>query len=365
MKMHFTTFILLLATAARLAAQPIISESDLAYRVGDYYKAYVNNPSVLVDVSSLLGKKGGPQFWDFSTGPTNDVFHYEYLDPRGTAIGTSFPNAAIAERKTTLSSGDQEWLFYTPVPNVGRTVYGAYSNDGLFADAALVFGAPVVDFPASIKLGDTWSNVITWTNNLGLLGDDFPVRIIITSSFSADAYGVADLPNLGFGDVLRINQLDEIQLQLYSEDDEGNGTFNTLGSPTYSRFFYWIMQGRGIVATISSETTGNLEGNATPPPDNFARAGYLLRMFETNKKPTQGCDRPGPVTDLRITVDSNGRALLKWTLTECTVSYRVEYTEALGTAAVWTIAGTTPSNFLIDPGNAGTKARYYRVVSIK
>ncbi len=365
MKTHFSTFIISLVTAAQLAAQPIISDTDMAFKTGEYYKAYANTPSILVDVSSVIGKKGGPQFWDFSTGPTNDVFLYEYIDPRGTAVGTSFPRATVAERKTTLSTGDQEWLFYTQVPNVGRTVYGAYSNDGLFADAAQVFGAPVVDFPVSIKLGDTWSNVITWTNNLGLLGDDFPVRIIITSSFSADAYGVADLPNLGFGDVLRVNQLDEIQLQLFSEDDEGQGSFNSLGAPVFSRFFYWLMQGRGIVATISSETTGNLEGNATPPPDNFARAGYLVRMFETNKKLAQGCDRPSPVTDLKITVDSKGRALLKWTVTECTVSYRVEYTENLGAGVLWTSVGSTPSNFLIDPGNTGTKARYYRVVSIK
>ena len=365
MKTHLATVLFLLTTLARGVAQPIISDADLTYKVGDYYKAYANNPSALVDVSSLLGRKGGPQFWDFSTGPTNDVFQYDYLDPRGTAVGASFPQATIMERKTTLSSGDQAFLFYTHVPNVGRTVYGAYSNDGLFAEGAQVFGAPVVDFPASIKLGDSWSNVITWTNNLGLLGDDFPVRIIITSSFSADAYGVADLPTLGFGDVLRINQLDEIQLQLYSEDDEGNGTFNSLGSPVYSRFFYWLMQGRGIVATVSSETTGNLEGNATPPPDNFARAGYLIRMFETNKKPAQGCDRPVAVSDLRITVDASGRALLKWTQTACTSSYRVEYTENLGPNATWILAGATASNFLIDPGNAGTKARYYRVVSIK
>jgi len=346
-------------------AQPLITDSDLTYKIGEYYRAHVNLPTVPVDVSSVIGKKGGPQFWDFSTGPTNDVFLYEYVNPKGTVIGSYFPKATIAERKTTLSSGDQGWILYEHVSGVGRTVYGAWQEDPSFTDAAQVFGAPVVDFPAQIKFGDTWNNLVTFTNNIDLLGDGFPIRIIITSSFAADAYGVAELPNLGFGDVLRVNQLDEIQLQLFSEDEDGNGTFNNLGSPVYSRFFYWIMPGRGIVAQISSETTGNLEGNATPPPDNFQRAGYYVRMFATNRVPSQGCTNPGAVTDLRITVDTRGRALLKWSLTDCTSQYRVEVADEISKNTAWRTLSTTSSNFHIDQDNSGGKARYYRVVSLK
>lgn len=346
-------------------AQPIITDRDMTYKIGEYYKAYANLKTAPVDVSSIIGKKGGPQFWDFATGPTNDVFLYEYVDPKGTIFGASFPKAKISERKTTVSTGDQEWLFYEQVPNVGRTVYGAWSNDGTFLDSAQVFLAPVVDFPAQIKFGDNWSNLVTFTNDLDLLGDAFSIRILITSSFSADAYGIADLPKLGFGDALRINQLDEIQLQLFSEDEDGNGSYNSLGSPVYSRFYYWIMPGRGIVATIASETTGGLEGNATPPPDNFARADYLIRMFETNRKPTEGCAQPTAVNDLRITVDGSGRALLKWTATECTQQYRVEISDNLSPSAPWTTLGTTPTNFMIDQETARPKARYYRVVSLK
>ena len=350
---------------SRLLAQPLISDSDLTYKIGEYYRAYVNLASAPVDVSSVIGKKGGPNFWDFTVGPTNDVFLYEYVDPKGTAVGASFPKAKIAERKTTLSTSDQAWLLYEHVPNVGRTVYGAWAEDPTFTDSAQVFGAPVVDFPFQIKMGDTWNNLVTFTNNIDLLGDAFPVRILITSSFAADAFGVAELPNLGFGDVLRVNQLDEIQMQLYSEDEEGNGAFNNLGSPVYSRFFYWIMPGRGIVAQISSETTGSLEGNATPPPDNFARAGYYIRMYATNRNPSQGCVNPGAVTDLRISVDTRGRALLKWTQTECTTQYRVETAEQIGASAKWTALSTTTANFYIDQDTSGAKVRYYRVVSLK
>ena len=371
MKMRFrvlwvlTSFMLTGFANLTATAQPLITDSDMTYKIGEYFRAYVNLPSNLVDASSIIGKKGGPQFWDFTTGPTNDIFLYEYVSPKGTVIGSYFPQATIAERKTTLSSGDQGWLLYSHVPNVGRTVYGAWQEDPLFADAAHVFGAPVVDFPAQIKFGDTWNNLITFTNYIDLLGDAFPIRTIITTSFAADAWGVADLPNLGFGDVLRVNQLDEIQLQLFSEDEEGNGAYNNLGSPVYSRFYYWIMPGRGLVAQMSSETTGNLEGNATPPPDNFARAGYFIRMFQTNRAISQGCTSPGAVNDLRITVDSRGRALLKWTETPCTTQYRVESTNQITENTTWKTLGTTTSNFLIDQENTGTQVRYYRVVSIK
>jgi len=355
----------LMAGLTAASAQPVITDQDMTYKIGEYYRAYSNKKGALVDVSSLIGKKGGPQFWDFASGPTNEVFLYEYVDPKSAAFGALFPAAKIAERKTSVSSGDQAWLFYEHVPNVGRTVYGARSNEGLFLSGELVFGAPVVDFPAQIRLGDQWSNLVTFTNDLDLLGDAFSIRILITSRFSADAYGVVDLPKIGFGDALRINQLDEIQMQLFTEDEEGNGSFNNLGNPVFSRFYYWIMPGRGIVATIASETTGTLEGNATPPPDNFARADFFVRMFETNRKPNEGCDTPGPVSDLRITVDSRGRALLRWTASACTSQYRVEQTSSLAPGSTWVSLATTPANFHLDEESNRSGGRYYRVVSLK
>lgn len=365
MKTFQLSFALAVVGIQTSIAQPVITDRDMTYKIGEYYRAYSNKKNALVDVSSLIGRKGGPQFWDFTSGPTNETFLYEYVDPKSASFGVLYPDAKIAERKTTVSTGDQEWLFYSHIPNVGRTVYGARSNDGLFLDGTLVFLAPVVDFPAQIKLGDQWSNLVTFTNDLDLLGDAFSVRILITSSFSADAYGVVDLPKIGFGDALRINQLDEIQLQLFMPDEEGNGSFNNLGSPVYSRLYYWMMPGRGIVATIASETTGSLEGNATPPPDNFARADYFVRMFETNRKQNEGCAEPSPVQDLRITVDSQGRALLKWTAAACAQQYRVEHTSALLPSAPWTSLGTTSSNFMIDQDNNRGSARYYRVVSLR
>ena len=132
-------------------AQPIIIDRDMTYKIGEYYKAYSNKPNVPVDVAGLLGKKGGPQFWDFSIGSKDDTLLYEYVDPKGTAIGAQFPKAKIAERKTTQSNGDQAWLLYEHVPNVGRTVYGAWNADELFLDPAKIFTVPVVDFPAQIK----------------------------------------------------------------------------------------------------------------------------------------------------------------------------------------------------------------------
>ena len=87
-------------------------------------------------------------------------------------------------------------------------------------------------------------------------------------------------------------------------------------------------------------------------------------MFETNKTPPEICDAPSAVDDLEISF-SGGRALLKWGPTDCTDSYRVEFSSLGGTEGSWKPVGETQGTFMVDPLAAIDPVRLYRVISRK
>ena len=87
-------------------------------------------------------------------------------------------------------------------------------------------------------------------------------------------------------------------------------------------------------------------------------------MFETNKVPPELCTEPGAVDDLDISY-SGGRALLKWGPTDCTDSYRVEYSNLGGIPGSWKSVGETQGTFLVDTTAALDPSRIYRVISRK
>ena len=87
-------------------------------------------------------------------------------------------------------------------------------------------------------------------------------------------------------------------------------------------------------------------------------------MFETNKQPPELCTDPGAVDDLEISF-SSGRALLKWSESECTDSYRVEYSSLGGVSGSWQSLGETQGTFMVDPLAAVDPVRVYRVISRK
>lgn len=362
--------------AASLSAgygQPAINSSDLFNQPGQYYRAYANryNPlditggSAFVVPSNLIGSAGPNQFWDFSKGPTNRVFRFDYIVPTGLPEAVDFPAAAVAEKKTDESDGSVEYLFFTQIPAQGRKVYGFYGNTPNFTPSN-VFLPPIVDFPDRIFYGQEWTTATTVVTEFNLFDPDpeeggafnLAAQLTFTSKFKVDAWGTIVLPDeLGaFGEGLRVNEEVTIDVGV----DLGEGTFDHLETD-FTRNYYWMMPGYGIVAQLNSTQF------SSPAPENFPRATAFLRLFETNKRitPGGGCIDPAPVTDLRIRV-SAGNILLTWSRVECATQYRVEYATRHGTPGAWTTLGEpTTSTFWQGENTRGDTMRFYRVVSLK
>ena len=368
---------LLIATGAmvHLNSQVAIRSADMFSEVGQYYRAYVNSqpedPFAGLQsfaIREQVGESGGPHLWDFSQGPTDEIRRFDYVNPQGTIVGASFPEAPIAERMTLEANGDVKWLLFDQIPLVGRRVFGAF--DPVFDEIAIVFDQPIIDFPDPMQFGDKWTTSLAFTNSFSILGIDFPVRITQISEFEVDAFGFIELPNLGFGDVIRVNELvsqtDAIESNVFGGSGDpdidaelggGGSSFQDI-QKTYHRNIYFIRPGLGIVAQITSSTS-----EAAPGP-NFQEAIYFVRMFETNKTPPEVCEAPSAVDDLEISFAS-GRALLKWGATDCTDSYRVEYSSLGGVEGSWKSVGETQGTFMVDPLAAIDPVRIYRVISRK
>jgi hypothetical protein len=325
-----------------------ITSADMFNEIGLYYRAFMNNPVSPVPVSDLIGEKGGPQLWDFADGPTDTIQRFDYVPVDELSHGQDFPDATFAERKTNEATGESEFLYLEKVPE-GRKVYGFYSENFNPLAPSNVFVPPIVDFPAQINFGDKWSTAVAYT------ADIFGIPAIISqnSTFEVDAFGIIDLPEVGFGDTLRVNELVEISIEV---DLFGEGTFQNI-STDFVRNLYWFRPGMGIAAQMNSTQSGS------PPADNFNNATAFLRLFETNKEAGPSCEEAQPVSDLSISLGSNS-ALLKWTKTECAQSYRVESTTTPDGLESWTELGTTSDNFMLDTSIKGNPLRFYRVIAL-
>jgi len=331
----------------------VITERDMFNESGLFYRAYVNetnpNLSTPVLVSNLIGEKGGPHLWDFTTGPQDDVLRFDYFDINEVSLGEFFPGATFVERKTVESNGVEEFLFLEQVTGVGRRVYGFFS--GTFEPPNNQFLTPIIDFPDQIKYGDSWSNTITFPSSyLGL-------QAIINQSvdFEVDAFGILELPELGFGETLRINSL---TVQSTAIDFTGDGTFQDVGSGFF-RTYYWLRPGLGIAAQMVSQTS-----ISAIPPDNFLLANSFSRLFETNKvRQDDLCKDPDPVSGLALALNSN-IVLIKWNENECANSYRVEYLDGFNFVDTWQELGTTSKTFITD-SSIRENQRYYRVIPLK
>lgn len=374
-KVHFspTTLALgLFACALDSSAQVVISKSDLFNQVGLYYRAHANhyNPldisggTAYIVPSGLIGDPGADKFWDFSTGPTDKVLRFDYLAPTSLSQAAEFPAATVAEQMTDERDDSKQWLFFEQVPGVGRKVYGFYATNPFFTPSN-VFVPPIVDFPETITFGQEWSTSTIYENTLSLTDPDpegggifdLAQRTTLSSNFKVDAHGTIVLPDplAAFGPGLRINEEVTIDVAI----DFGEGQFEHVETD-YTRNYYWVMPGYGIVAQLNSAQA------SSPPPANFSRAISFFRLFETNKKPSTGggeCTDPDPVSNFRIRV-SNKLILLSWSKAACATQYRVEYaTEGLQT---WTALGSPTENvFWQGENTTNGKARYYRVVSLK
>jgi hypothetical protein len=298
-------------------------------------------------VSSRLGTTGGPQVWDFTEGPTDEILRFDYLDPETSGYADVFPKAELAERLTNETDGHASWQFFTLTCEAGKLTYGYVDTDQLVA-AEGVFTSPIPDFPREIKYGDNWSVGTQWfTTILGAIA-----KFEYTATSEVDAYGVIRQPEpLGFDDCLRVNEVSRWSTFI---DFEADGNF-TLLDTQYIRNYYWLRKNHGIAVQISS-SDGDLE-----PPETFSTASAFVRQFELNHAP---CEQgPQPVTDLEISLGS-GKLLLNWSVPCFTGSFRIESTSNLADADSWAAVAETSQNFHFETLAQGAGPKYYRVVSL-
>jgi hypothetical protein len=333
--------------------QVTITSQDMFNATGQYYRVYSNPaPTGLAashyDVTGRLGTNGGPQIWDFTTGPTNVTYRFDYVDPTDGGHGGNFPGAKYAERQTIESTGTAKaWMYLQQVPGTGRRNFGFENPNDDPSEGQ--FNPAIIDFPDPLKYQSQWTATTTFDSTIqGLL----PIRINYTATATVDAYGTIILPGIGSGDCLRVNELDTYET-LVDMDMTGNyQTFET----DYIRTYYFFRPGHGIVAEILSQQL-----SSGPPDINFTDASQFTRMFELSH--TVAGQGPGAITDLTLNL-VNGAALLNWSKTPNTVSYRVEYTPSFSGTNTWQALGTTSSGFFLDASSSTASQRFYRVVSL-
>jgi hypothetical protein len=340
-----------------LEAQITITSDDMYNQPGEYYRSYVNQPPALlqrfpVTVAGKLGEPGGPNFWDFTDGPTDEVFRYDYVAKATSIVFNDFPEASLAERSYRESKpNDVSWIMFDDAENLGRKVFGFWIINAQFDDPSNRFTLPIVDFPAEINYGDTWTTTVEYQNSL--LG--IPAIYNEVQSFEADAYGFIELPELGVFECLRINSLKDFSVAI---DFNGTATFTNV-ERQFTRIYYWLVPGKGIAAQIVSEPSGN------PVAEQFNLASMFQRTFETNKEEKNaGCLEAAAVTGLDIVHQPN-LVRLKWNEADCAQNYRVQFTTSGLGAEDWTDLSPTPytDTFFIDTNVNKARFKIYRVLS--
>jgi hypothetical protein len=326
-------------------AQIVFTAADLPSHAGDYYRAYVNTAGI--DVSALVGQPGGPRRWDFSgtAGPNDALRRMEVVPPSDGGQGSSFPDAAYAERLTTEATGVQSWSYYRIVTNEGRRYYGFFDAVANPAQPVTVFNAPTTDLPDRIGYGTNWNRTVDWLDLIDAGFFQLQVAVHFTSQAQADAYGTVVLPGIGEVPALRVNEVNTYEV-----------TDLSLGIPLsteYFRNYYWLVRGVGKAVHIISN------GATTVPPANFTTAKTVLRVFAASNV----TDGPSlrPVAALRIRAQPQ-MAILDWLSETNRSGYRVESLDFLG-GTNWQVlaepSGNSWSNALLP---AATQ-RFYRVFS--
>lgn len=262
MKLQFITplaFIILIL-GLPVFSQITIELQDLEYQDGDYYKVYSRDGSLWI-VSGLTGKIGGPYIWDFSSGPTDADYTFDYVIPSTTPCDTDFPLATITERKTGGGIYDA-YMFLDFQDGAGRVNYGICQPPTL--PSSWIFNPPLIDFPSTIGFMDNWTgNTIFPAESAGLIVD-------VHYNFNAfcNGYGELILPDgLGQFPCLQVSYLEHYEYYWSGY----------LLQTSYIRSFYWIIPDAGIAVIISSE-----EGT-TPPPEDFDYSNIYSRMYESSK----------------------------------------------------------------------------------
>ncbi len=331
----------LLTLVLGAAAQPVLHTWDFPGEVGDWQESWQNSEPL--PTGTLLGQAGGPQVWNFSTGPQDRNLRTTIVPVSDGGHGESFPTAMYAERQQDLTSGATSWMYLELQVGAGRTVYGFHDPE-FSADAPTVlFGQPLLDFPSPLEFGDTWSADTWFYTPIS----SFNARIDYGSEFSADAWGSIILPELGEQPCLRVQELTTFDI---SVDFGNNGNFVPY-TTQYVRSYHFLCPGIGIASSLVSQQL------ASPPPEQFDTAAIYLRTHTTSRPPA-----PLAVTDLTITALPIG-CRLDWSPATHAGAYRVEVSPT-GMAGSWQTLVIRQEPGWVDVGARALPRRFYRVITL-
>jgi hypothetical protein len=240
--------------------QTTIKTDDMKYDVGGYYSMY-NFPAPQ-GVIGLTGNTGGPQVFDFSEGVTASAMTFNYVDVNDGGHGGSFPGADIAEKK--VDGNDESWMYLKFEDNIGRTNFGFYDAVNLPDSPTISFNPSIVDFPDNLSYQSYFTGSTNFSASLG----NYDLEIEYSFTGFSDGYGTCILPDdVGTYNCIQINYSEEFVYYFY-------------GTPiqySYVRSYYYLAEGLGIVAIITS-----LE-DANPIPNDFNIANTFARLYETSK----------------------------------------------------------------------------------
>jgi hypothetical protein len=240
--------------------QVIITVDDMKYDVGGYYSMY-NFPAPQ-GVIRLTGNIGGPQVFDFSEGVTASTLAFTYVDLNDGGHGGSFPGADIAEKR--VDGNDESWMYLKFEDGIGRNNFGFYDAVNLPDSPAVSFSPSIVDFPDNLTYQSYFMGSTNFSTSLG----NYDLDIEYSFTGFTDGYGTCILPDdVGIYDCIQINYAEEYVYYFY-------------GTPiqySYIRSYYYLADGLGIVAIITS-----LE-DANPIPNDFNIANTFARLHDTSK----------------------------------------------------------------------------------
>ena len=259
-KVLYLAFLMIcFVSSQQIFSQITITLSDIEYQNGEYYKMYSRDGSIYI-VTGLTGKIGGPYTWDFSTGPTDSDYLFEYVLPSSTPCSGDFPLATVVEKKT--GGGDPAYMYLDFKPDTGRVNYGVCQPPTL--PIPYVFNPPIVDFTDPVDYMDNWSGTTTFEAE----SSGFVLDVNYDFNAFCNAYGEIILPDgLGTFPCLQVDYLEHYKFYWSG----------ILMQESYIRSYYWIIPEAGIAVIISSE-----EGSV-PPPVAFDYSKVFSRMYESSK----------------------------------------------------------------------------------
>ncbi|MFN0128274.1 MAG: hypothetical protein ACKV19_16495 [Verrucomicrobiales bacterium] len=293
---------------AAATAQVSLTSAIFPFEIG-HERAYATHANATADVAGLVGPEGGPQVWDFTSGPADNVYRYSNFAPADSPSPGGFPSAQIAEKLTIAADGKTAFTYYAKSAR-GRELLGFHDGIANPEFPLVIFRSPLRDFPQNIEFGAVWTDTTTFPTQQSLLGSVYDLEVTLHIESKVDAYGTLRLPGLGDMEVLRVNELDRQETLL--ETAAGSIVLSDI----YVRVIYWISREYGIVAQISSDASEFILET-----DSLVTASRFLRLSEFNN--------PSPSFAATIMPVDGSSVRLNWNPLPGVTRYTVESTTTL------------------------------------